>query len=149
MAERFSDPEKKSRVIATLAILAAVVVLIIGVEIYVASSDVAVSVSADAIDIDDGDFTVALKEITAIAVKTTMPAVEGKVRGRDALFATGKKGLFRLEGAGERQIFLHSGEGPFLYLHTADDYVILSFKDPQRAEAVAREIGGKLIPGGG
>lgn len=81
-------------------------------------------------------------EITGIELLNEIPAIISRNNG----FSSGevRKGHFTLEGMGRGRLYLESNRGPSVCIFTRDSYVIISYKDPARTEALYQSLQGGL-----
>lgn len=85
-----------------------------------------------------------IQDLLEVELKDTMPRIITKKNGAwisNPLFC---KGLFKLEEIGDAMLYIHSAQGPFVYLYTAKDIVLFNFGDPEKTksqyEAIHRVI---------
>jgi hypothetical protein len=79
-----------------------------------------------------------IKDITGIELIDTIPAVGFKVYG--AGLGEIKKGDFNVEGLGTCRLFIHSKEGPFIYIIADNKYTIMNFKDASNTASLHGEL---------
>ncbi len=77
---------------------------------------------------------ISIDSIENVQMIDNIPDIKGKVNGFDA--GNIRKGTFNLEEIGKGRIYIEKNEGPFIYLITAEDYIIINYKD----EGITKQI---------
>lgn len=67
-----------------------------------------------------------------------MPSIGKKVNG--AGLGEFKKGDFEVEGIGTCRLFLHSEDGPFIYIIVSNKYNIINYNDASKTKALHMEL---------
>lgn len=137
-AQRFNHNKKSKResavLIAVLSFTAIVLIAAVGLLIYGHLSP-QVEAKPEGIVIS-GVYgaTIPHEEITGISLEREMPEILSRNNG----FSSGavRKGHFTLEGIGRGRLYLESGEGPFIFIETAESYTIINYKESSRTEAL-------------
>lgn len=141
-AQRYDhNPKTKSdRLVLAFAFGGLVVIgLVVSLLIFTSSLPAKVSVEEGYIKIGGSySLELPLTEVKEIVLTDEMPRVLHKVNGFDA--GAVKKGLFQVEGLGAGRLFIHSARGPYLFIYTADSFLILNFKDAQQTNKLYKEL---------
>lgn len=82
--------------------------------------------------------TINIEDITDILLVETIPSIGKKVNG--AGLGEFKKGDFDVEGIGVCRLFLHSKEGPFIYIIVNGNYIIINYKDTSKTASIFKEL---------
>lgn len=74
--------------------------------------------------------TYSYNDITMIELKNTLPKIISKTNGAD--WGHVKKGFFDVTGLGNCKLYVLTNNGPYLYLKTKDNYVIINYTDKNK-----------------
>lgn len=79
-----------------------------------------------------------IANISDIQIVDSIPTIGKKVNG--AGLGDIKKGDFNVEGLGTCRLFIHSNQGPFIYIIENEKYTIINFKDASKTTDVYEEL---------
>ncbi len=133
---------KKNSIIAALIIGGAVIIAAVAFFLYMKSNfkvDTEIHVTDTAFEVMgmySGSYEYA--SISSIELKDTLPEILERTNG--AAIGEVKKGNFKLKDLGLCRLYLLSEEGPYLYIKVNDFYVIMSYEDRNRTEALYQEL---------
>lgn len=139
-ARHFSHQEPKER--KTPGLVIGLILLIslgaIGVVIYGSMPPV--------IKIDSGYLKISgfygtkqpIDQISDFELKTTLPAIIRKTNGFDA--GSIKKGSFELKNLGEGRLYLRTRTGPYIYILTKSDFIIINSSNAEKTRELYNNI---------
>jgi len=82
--------------------------------------------------------TFAAADITAVSLESNPPRVLWKTNGFGG--AGTLRGHFRVEGLGDGRLYVDEGMAPYVLVRLRRGYVIVNFREPQRARALYEEM---------
>ena len=88
--------------------------------------------------------TIERAQLTEVALHEELPTITLRTNGY-ALAGT-LKGWFTTREHGRVKLFVHVERPPYIYMHTPDHWVILSYSDPARTRALYEQIHGNAAP---
>jgi len=82
--------------------------------------------------------TYEISEISEIKIEETIPTILRRTNG--ASVGDIKKGSFELEGLGKCRLFIHSPDGPYVYIRIGSSYTIINYEDDGKTEELYKNL---------
>jgi hypothetical protein len=82
--------------------------------------------------------TINFSDVESIELKDSMPATGAKTNG--AGLGQVKKGYFDVGGIGNSLLFVHSDNGPFIFIDTKERMVIINYSDAEKTKTVYQDL---------
>ena len=99
-----------------------------------------VTVSADQVVVESWwlDIESPMDEIAGVSLEETLPRVRRRTNG----FSVGatRRGRFRLAELGDGLLFVQADTPPFVFIDTADSYLLVNFGDPDRTRQLYAQL---------
>lgn len=126
-----SSTNASYKMVFTLVILVAVVIIF-----FVGGRPAHVEVSSERVTISGMYGTeIPVHEITQLELRDALPRVISRTNGMD-LFGTSRRGMFNMEELGRTRLFSFSSEGPYVVFKTAEEWVVINYKDTQETRSL-------------
>lgn len=120
-------------------LLNGVIVAIVAIAIFIGTRPSAVTVGGDALKVSGMyGVTVKLNDIQEIKLWDTLPKIERRLNGMD--FFGMQKGIYRLEEWGKARLFTYTSEGPFLFIQTEEEIIVINDKNAEETRKVYEEL---------
>ena len=68
-----------------------------------------------------------------------LPRIKSRTNGMNLLGIT-RRGVYELEELGKTRLISFSTGGPFILMHTGNEWIVLNFKKPEETEALYRKL---------
>jgi hypothetical protein len=111
-----------------------------GVLIYFGLQPPTVVVGFDSLYVSNSNYrnTIPYRSMQSLTLESELPRIVMKTNG----FSTGRtlRGSFRVDGWGASRLFVNLDAPPFVVIRTADGHVVVNFKEPQRTQALYKEL---------
>lgn len=78
-------------------------------------------------------------DIQSLELQDTIPEIQARTNGMD-LFGFARRGIYELEGLGRTRLISFSYGGPFIFMNTGHEWVIMNFKNPEDTEALYNKL---------
>ena len=127
--QRMGKQNQKIRYMVNIAVILALAILF-----YIGVRPPHVEVSDSYVKIS-GMYGVELRvmDIRSLELKDTLPEIQARTNGMD-LFGFARRGIYELEGLGRTRLISFSYGGPFIYMNTGNEWIIINFKNPEATE---------------
>ncbi|HHU49968.1 MAG: hypothetical protein ACOYEH_02395 [Caldicoprobacterales bacterium] len=121
--------KKKIRYMVNIAVVIALAILF-----FIGTRPPQVEVTENYVKIS-GMYGVELptKDIQTLELRDTMPKIQARTNGMD-LFGFARRGIYQLEGLGRTRLISFSYGGPFIFMYTGNEWIIINFKNPADTE---------------
>ena len=122
------------------ALVAASVMVAVAGMFYMSMRPPRVVVAAEALTVRGGFYksVIPIGEITEVVVSDSLPEILARTNGFS--FGSARRGHFRLESLGNGMLFLDRGYPPYVVVHTATTYVMISYKDYQHTSGLIEAL---------
>jgi hypothetical protein len=78
-------------------------------------------------------------DIRNLELRDNIPEIQARINGMD-LFGFARRGIYELEGLGRTRLISFSYGGPFIYMYTSNEWIILNFKNPEDTENLYHKL---------
>ncbi|SCY91313.1 hypothetical protein [Alkaliphilus peptidifermentans] len=116
-----------------------VIIIVLIAVIFIGSRESKVSIYDNTIAIG-GMYSIKIdkNDIIEISLREDIPRIHGKINGI-GIFNL-KKGHFRMDEIDKARLYLHASEGPYIYIVTGNDIIILNYKSKENTTSVYNDI---------
>ncbi|UNC90812.1 hypothetical protein [Candidatus Contubernalis alkaliaceticus] len=108
-------------------LLSGIVILAVVVVFFIGSRESSIIKDKQSIKITGLYSTeINLEDMKDVEIRNSIPKVHRKINALN--FLNIKKGTFSIDEFDRARLYLHANDGPYLYLHTDEQTIILNFK---------------------
>ncbi len=129
---------KKDQVLQYLFNISIVVLLVL--VLYIGIKPPQVMISENYVRIT-GSYGVEMQieDIDRLELRELLPRIKTRTNGMN-LLGIARRGIYDLEELGKTRLISFSTGGPFILMHTGDEWIVLNFKKPEETEALYRKL---------
>ena len=80
-----------------------------------------------------------IEDIDRLELRELLPRIKSRTNGMNLLGIT-RRGVYELEELGKTRLISFSTGGPFILMHTRNEWIVLNFKKPEETEALYRKL---------
>ena len=80
-----------------------------------------------------------IEDIDRLELRELLPRIKTRTNGMN-LLGIARRGIYDLEELGKTRLISFSTGGPFILMHTGDEWIVLNFKKPEETEALYRKL---------
>jgi hypothetical protein len=133
--KKTTNSQKNIRYIVNIVVVIALVILF-----YIGTRPPRVEVGDTYVKIS-GMYGVELRtvDIHSLEMRDTLPEIQARINGMD-LFGFARRGIYQLEGLGRTRLLSFSYGGPFIYMYTSNEWIIINFKNPEDTENLYHKL---------
>ena len=133
--KKTTNSQKNIRYIVNIVVVIALVILF-----YIGTRPPRVEVGDTYVKIS-GMYGVELRtiDIQSLELRDNLPEIQGRINGMD-LFGFARRGVYELEGLGRTRLISFSYGGPFIYMYTSNEWIIINFKNPEDTENLYHQL---------
>ena len=134
-SKQITNIQKKKISIVNIVVVIALVILF-----YIGTRPPRVEVGDTYVKIS-GMYGVELRtvDIHSLEMRDTLPEIQARINGMD-LFGFARRGIYQLEGLGRTRLLSFSYGGPFIYMYTSNEWIIINFKNPEDTENLYHKL---------
>jgi hypothetical protein len=80
-----------------------------------------------------------IEDIEKLEMREALPRIKTRTNGMD-LFGIARRGIYELEELGRTRLISFSTGGPFILMHTGNEWIVINFKNPDETESLYQEL---------
>lgn len=80
-----------------------------------------------------------VEDIEQLQIRETLPTIKTRTNGMD-LFGIAKRGIYELEELGRTRMISFSTGGPFILMHTGNEWIVINYKDSDETESLYQQL---------
>ena len=80
-----------------------------------------------------------IEDIDRLELRELLPRIKTRTNGMN-LLGIARRGIYDLEELWKTRLISFSTGGPFILMHTGDEWIVLNFKKPEETEALYRKL---------
>ena len=78
-------------------------------------------------------------DIQRLELRDSIPEIQTRINGMD-LFGFARRGIYEVEGLGRTRLISFSYGGPFIYMYTGNEWIIINFNNPAETENLYQQL---------
>lgn len=78
-------------------------------------------------------------DIEQLQLREVLPTVKTRTNGMD-LFGIARRGIYELEELGRTRMISFSTGGPFVLIHTGNEWIVINYKETDETESLYQQI---------
>ena len=133
--QRTNRQYQKVRLAVNIAVILAVAILF-----YLGIRPPRVEINENYVKIS-GMYGVELRpvDIQRLELRDSIPEIQTRINGMD-LFGFARRGIYEVEGLGRTRLISFSYGGPFIYMYTGNEWIIINFNNPAETENLYQQL---------
>ncbi len=138
-AQRFVPDNKNSKGHILALVIMAVVFVMVAAMIIGGNRESTVGIHNQELRIGGMYSTrIDLNQVKDIYLEDSIPRIKSRTNGY--AFGDTRKGHFLLEDLGNGRLYLHSRQGPYIYIITNKSYIIVNFESPDKTRILYNQL---------
>jgi hydrogenase maturation factor len=78
-------------------------------------------------------------DIEQLQMRETLPPIKTRTNGMD-LFGIARRGIYQLEELGRTRMISFSAGGPFVLIHTGNEWIVINYKETDKTESLYQQL---------